>query len=115
MINKYKTPKIDIQNVISFTCSDDAIKPVLELLEQLRILGSIGSSRDIIVEWGGKNNKKIFFDGDGRDRVNNITINGLKIKEWEDEWLRLESYSTIPTTVNESLCNNCETNKENLK
>lgn len=89
MENKYKTPKMDCENVISFTCSDSAIEPVLELLEQLRILGSIGSSRDIIVDWGRGEEKVMFFDGDGRDRVNNVCVNGLTLKEWENEWKRL--------------------------
>ena len=89
MENKYKTPKMDCENVISFTCSDSAIEPVLELLGQLRILGSIGSSRDVIVNWERGKEKVIFFDGDGRDRVNNVSVNGLTLKEWENEWERL--------------------------
>lgn len=90
MENRFKTPKMDCENVISFTCSDSALKPVLELLEQMRILGSIGSSRDIIVNWGKNEEKVIFFDGDGRDRVNHVSVNGLTLNEWEEEWHRLK-------------------------
>ena len=89
MKNKYKTPKIDMENVISFTCSDGAIESVLELLNNLKDLGEIGSSRNIVVEWGGRYNKEIFFDGDGSARVNNITINGLSEDAWDKEWKRL--------------------------
>lgn len=92
--NKFRTPKQDCENTIAFTCSNDAIEPILELLEQLRILGSIGSSRNITVEWGGDKNKKIFFDGDGRHRLNNVSVNGLTLKQWEDEWKRLSDIKT---------------------
>ena len=39
----------------------------------------MGCSRDIKVDW----------DGDGKDRVNNISINGMTLTEWENEWKRL--------------------------
>jgi hypothetical protein len=77
--NKFRTPKIDSQNVISFTCSDDSIKPLLNLLNELKSLGEMGCSRTIKIDW----------DGDGRDRVNNISINGMTLKDWDIEWKRL--------------------------
>lgn len=80
MENKFKTPKIDTQNVISFTCSDDSIEPLLELFGKLRSLGQMGSSREVSIVW----------DGDGRDRLENISVNGMTLDNWEKEWKRLE-------------------------
>lgn len=80
MENKFKTPKIDTQNVISFTCSDDSIEPLLELFGKLRSLGQMGSSREVSIDW----------DGDGRDRLENISVNGMTLDNWEKEWKRLE-------------------------
>ena len=77
--NKFRTPKIDSQNVITFTCSDDSIKNLLNLLKELKSLGEMGCSRSIKIDW----------DGDGRDRVNHISINGMTLSEWENEWKRL--------------------------
>lgn len=95
MENKFKTPKIDTQNVISFTCSDDSIEPLLELFEKLRSLGQMGSSRDVSIDW----------DGDGRDRLENISINGMTLDNWEKEWKRLEdirkNYKTQSEPQNE--------------
>ena len=79
--NKFRTPKIDAQNVISFTCSDDSIKPLLNLLNELKSLGEMGCSRTIKIDW----------DGDGRDIVNNISVNGMTLKEWDVEWKRLNN------------------------
>ncbi len=77
--NKFRTPKIDSQNVITFTCSDDSIDTLLNLLKDLKSLGEMGCSRTIEVD----------FDGDGKDRVSNISINGMTLPEWESEWKRL--------------------------
>jgi hypothetical protein len=80
MGNKFRTPKIDTQNVISFTCSDDSIEPLLELFEKLRSLGQMGSSMEVTIDW----------DGDGRDRLENISVNGMTLDNWQKEWKRLE-------------------------
>ena len=79
MENKYRTPKIDTQNVISFTCSDGSIEPLLELFGKLRSLGQMGSSREVTIDW----------DGDGSDRLENISVNGMTLTDWEKEWGRL--------------------------
>ena len=79
MENKFKTPHIGYQNVISFTCSDDAIEPLIELFGKLKSLGQMGSSREVSIDW----------DGDGRDRLEHITVNGLTLKAWEIEKERL--------------------------
>lgn len=79
MEQKFKTPNIAFQNVISFTCSDDAVKPLLELFSKLRSLGQMGSSREVVIDW----------DGDGRDRLENISVNGMTLDAWETEFLRL--------------------------
>jgi len=89
MKNVYKTTKISNQNVVSFTCSDDALGSVLEILNEMKVLGNVGASRDIIIKWGGKNDICIFFDGDGRYKVDNISINGMTEADWKKEWKRL--------------------------
>lgn len=78
--NKFRTPKIDSQNVITFTCSDNSIKPLLNLLNELKSLGEMGCSRTIKIDW----------DGDGSDKINHISINGMTLSEWDDEWKRLD-------------------------
>lgn len=80
-MEKFKTPRIDAQNTISFTCSDDAVEPILEFLNKLKSLGEMGCSRTVKINW----------DGDGRDRVNYVSINGMSLKDWNDEWERLEN------------------------
>lgn len=102
MKNKYKTPKLDSGNIVSFTCSDYALESILELLNELRTMGSLGCTRDIIIKWGGENDKIICFDGDGGDKINNININGLSEDQWEKEWKRLDD---IHKQFNEKLSN----------
>ena len=79
MEQKFKTPNIAFQNVISFTCSDDAVKPLLELFSKLRSLGKMGCSRQLTIGW----------DGDGGDRLENISVNGITLDAWESEFERL--------------------------
>jgi len=79
MEQKFKTPNIAFQNVISFTCSDDAVKPLLKLFSKLRSLGQMGCSRELTIDW----------DGDGRDRLENISVNGMTLDAWESEFERL--------------------------
>jgi len=79
MEKKFKTPNIAFQNVISFTCSDDAVKTLLELFSKLRGLGQMGCSRELTIDW----------DGDGRDRLENISVNGMTLDAWESEFERL--------------------------
>lgn len=79
MHDNYKTPRIDVQNTITFTCSDDAIEPLLKLFNQLHSLGEMGCSRTLPIDW----------DGDGRDRLSNIAVNGMSLSEWDSEWHRL--------------------------
>ena len=87
--NKYKTPKIDCANVISFTCSDNAIFQILQLLQEMKSMGEMGCTRDIIVKWGRDEDVAVLFDGDGNHKLNNISVNGLTLKEWKEEWKRL--------------------------
>lgn len=79
MEQKFKTPNISFQNVISFTCSDDAVNPLLELFSKLRSLGQMGRSGEVVIDW----------DGDGRDRLENISVNGLTMDAWDVEFSRL--------------------------
>lgn len=102
MKNKFKTPHIAYQNVISFTCSDDSIKPLLELFGKLRGLGQMGCSRDVTINW----------DGDGRDRLENISVNGMTLTDWENEWNRLNDCNPIKQSSDTSEV--CEENKKQI-
>jgi hypothetical protein len=79
MEHKFKTPNIAFQNVISFTCSDEAVNPLLELFSKLRSLGQMGCSREVTIDW----------DGDGSDRLENISVNGMTLDAWQKEFERL--------------------------
>lgn len=88
---EFRTPAKNKSNIITFTCSDGAVEPVLELLGQMRAMGSMGCSRRIIVEWGGRGeDKAVFFDGDGNHKLSHISVNGLTLEEWDKEWKRLD-------------------------
>lgn len=80
-MSKYKTPKMDCENVISFTCSDDSVEKLIKYLSKLYSLGEMGCTRETSLEW----------DGDGRDKLNNISINGMNLDEWDKEFKRLEN------------------------
>ena len=94
--NKYKTPKIDCENVISLTCSDNAIFPILQLLQEMKSMGEMGCTREIVVNWGRGEDVVVLFDGDGNHQLNNISVNGLTLKEWEKEWKRLADIRSKP-------------------
>jgi hypothetical protein len=82
-MNRFKTKRIDMTNIISFTCSDEAMTPVLGLLEAMKSM-SDGQTRTVSAEDYG-----IWeFDGDGSAQLANINVNGLPLKDWkkiEDE------------------------------
>jgi hypothetical protein len=92
MEQKFKTPNIAFQNVISFTCSDDAVKTLLELFSKLRSLGQMGCSRELTIDW----------DGDGRDRLENISVNGMTLDAWESEFERLNKCNVGVDTQSQS-------------
>lgn len=92
MKKKFKTPNIAFQNVISFTCSDDAVKPLLELFSELRSLGQMGGSRKLTIDW----------DGDGKDKLENISVNGMTLDAWEREFERLNKCNVGNGTQSES-------------
>lgn len=45
----------------------------------------MGSSRKVTIDW----------DGDGRDRLENISVNGMTLDDWEKEWNRLEGIRKV--------------------
>ncbi len=81
---EFKSPKISIQNIISFTCSDTAVNTLFTILCELNQLGELGCSREVVID-----GRAYFFDGDGSDRVDYIKVNGLSIDEWTKEMQRL--------------------------
>jgi hypothetical protein len=80
-MKKYETPKMDCENNISFTCSEDSVEKLIKLMLEMHSLGEMGSTRDLSIYW----------DGDGRDKLNNISINGLTLEQWDEEFKRLEN------------------------
>ena len=101
MENKFRTPRIDAQNVISFTCPDDSLEPLLEFFRKLRSLGQVGSSREVTIDW----------DGDGRDRLENISVNGMTLDDWEKEWNRLEGIRKVFENNHSESQNECVENE----
>lgn len=67
---------------ISFTCNKDAAPELIKLLSYLEMLGLLGCTRDIVIDG---DNKWFVFDGDGPDRISDITINGVSVGEWEED------------------------------
>ena len=57
---------------VSFECSDNAAWLFVEMLEQLKALGSDGLTRSIRI--GGK---EYTFEGDGEDKIDSFNINGV--------------------------------------
>ena len=90
MKQKFKSPKTSLQNDISFTCSDDAVKPLLELFLKLGTLGQMGYSRELTIDW------------DGRDRLDNISVNGLTLDGWDSEFERLNKCNVGVDTQSQS-------------
>jgi len=80
----FKSPKISMQNTISFTCSDTAVNTLFTILCELKQLGELGASREVVID-----GRAYFFDGDGSDQVDYIKVNGLSIDEWNKEKRRL--------------------------
>ena len=76
----YKPVTLGSQNVVSFTCSDEVLPKLLDLPECVRDFGDRGSSRNVVLD----------FDGDGQDKVDHISVNGLTLDEWKAEHERLE-------------------------
>jgi hypothetical protein len=99
MEKKFKTQNIGFQNVISFTCSDSSLEPLLELLSKLKSLGQMGGSREVEIDW----------DGDGSHRLDNISVNGITLHDWNCEWNRLNNIGNISTTSSNS--NECGENE----
>lgn len=81
---KYQSPKRSTESNIAFTCSNHAVSVMLEVLEHLKTLGQCGMSREIKID-----ESSYFFDGDGRDKVDYIKVNGLSLIEWQEELDRL--------------------------
>jgi hypothetical protein len=84
MTHKYRTPLTSTQNVVSFTCSDGALETVLEVLRYMQTLGQLGGTREIVAD-----GLDVEFDGDGDHKLGHISVNGLSMPDWQDEWLRL--------------------------
>lgn len=81
---KYQSPKRSMESNIAFTCSNHAVSGMLEILNHLKTLGQCGMSREIKID-----ESSYFFDGDGRDKVDYIKVNGLSLMEWQEELDRL--------------------------
>ena len=71
--------KFDSESTIVIKCSVYAATELVPLLKQLKLMGSIGSSRAIKIEdWDGENG--FGFDGDGPSSIKSIELNGALVK-----------------------------------
>ena len=81
MTHAYWPAGLEDTQVISFKCSAEALPDLVRLLQHLNALGGAGSTRDFLV-----GDEQFCFDGSGRHRLHEITVNGSPIQEWlEDE------------------------------
>ncbi len=78
-MKKFRTPKISYEHVVSFTCSDTLVNRIVSMLERFHDLGQAGCTIEIT----------FYFDGDGTDKIDNICVNGVSLREWELEKVRL--------------------------
>ena len=66
---------------IEIVCTRDGQERLSRLLEQLRIMGSIGASRDIkIDDWNRKESwgeNDFYWDGDGASQIKSIEVTEL--------------------------------------
>lgn len=81
---KYQSPKRSMESNIAFTCSNHAVSVMLEILDHLKTLSQCGIAREIKIDVNS-----YFFDGDGRDKVDYVKVNGLSLIEWQEELDRL--------------------------
>ena len=57
----------------------EASANVPKLLYELQMMGNIGASREIkINDWEGRSD--FYFDGDGRDKIKYIKVDGVEFK-----------------------------------
>ncbi len=70
--------KQNTDHVIELTVTDQALEELLPLLQELKRMGSGGSSRSIKIEdWDGNSN--FGFDGDGSSKIRSITVDGAEV------------------------------------
>jgi hypothetical protein len=69
---------------------------MLEILDHLKTLGQCGMSREIKID-----KISYFFDGDGRDKLDYIKVNGLSLIEWQEELDRLAKIVIYSGTSND--------------
>ncbi len=61
------------KKTITIECSSDAAESLISILEELKRMGDVGASREIVIrDW--KSKKGLGFDGDGWAKIHSITI-----------------------------------------
>ena len=61
---------------ISFECNETAKDNLVPLLKYFEMMGNLGMTRDFVID--ELDNKWFIFDGDGPDKLKNITVSELK-------------------------------------
>lgn len=84
----YHSKKLSMQNVVTFTCSNDAADTLVKVLKMFRDFGEWGHSVSFKIE-----GKSFGFDGDGEMKIGSISVNGWTLDEWESEFHRLMAIS----------------------
>ena len=74
---------VEIKVVVPKNC--DAATTIPRLLYSLKLLGSFGASREIEIKDTDDLSKgfrnKFGFDGDGSDKIESITVNGVEFED----------------------------------
>lgn len=65
--------KDDRTKTYTIKCIDEEGK-LVEILEAIKVLGNIGHSCNVVIDPGTDNEVKVFYDGDGSDRISEIIV-----------------------------------------
>jgi hypothetical protein len=71
--------KYDEEVEVSFKIKGDGKRSIVEMLDYIAGIGSVGHSFEIVVDPESSEYRETFgFDGDGADRIDDIKIDGKK-------------------------------------
>jgi len=77
MTAPYWPKGLESTQVVNFKCSEEALPEIINLLETLNRLGTEGHTRDFMI-----GDDQFCFDGNGKHRLHEITVNGEPLSDW---------------------------------
>jgi hypothetical protein len=67
--------------------SSEAKTAVVRMLKLMRTLGGWGASREIgVLDDSDMKNMNVYFDGDGWDKLEDVTVDGKELDEVVGDW-----------------------------